>query len=237
MLKIENFTKKINNQTILDNFNLEVPHGHVAILLGPSGVGKSTFLRTLNNLEKLDAGKVTLDNQQMDLKTINKTHLSGLVFQNFNLFENMTAEENIIFVLEKSLKLKSKEAKQIATSLLEKYSLTDSKDKYPSQLSGGQKQRLAIARATSIKPKIICLDEPTSALDPYLTSMVAEIINELVKQNYIVIVTTHDISLVKKLNGTIHLMKSGKIVESADTNEFWNNPEKFILLSKFTEIN
>jgi ABC-type polar amino acid transport system ATPase subunit len=237
MLKIENFNKKINNQKILDNFNLEVPHGHIAILLGSSGVGKSTFLRALNNLETLDSGKVILDNQTIDLKTINKRLISGLVFQNFNLFENMTVQENITFILEKTKKTNRNDAQKTALKLLEKYSLLELKDKYPGQLSGGQKQRLAIARATSIKPKIICLDEPTSALDPQLTNVIAELINDLANQNYIVIVTTHDISLVKKLNGTIHLMKSGKITESADTNNIWNNPEDYIQISKFIKGN
>lgn len=233
MLKIKNLSKKINAHTILNNINLDLKSGDIAILLGPSGVGKTTLLRILNNLENYDNGTISLDSKILKLNQTKKSSEIGMVFQHFNLFKNMTVLENITFALEKAANKTPKEAKTIANNLLKKFNLEDKANLYPNKLSGGQKQRLAIARTLSLKPKVICLDEPTSALDPNLTNQIAKIIQNLSSEGYIILLTTHDISLVKNLNGTIYLMEKGTIVNSVKSQEFATNPEDYPEIRKF----
>ena len=233
MLKIENVTKAFNDKKILDNLSFQVEKGDIAVFLGPSGVGKSTILRVLNNLDEMDSGKIYFKNKEIDPHTVNITHLIGMVFQQFNLFNHMTVEQNITLVLEKVLKKSSQSAKKIAHELLEHYGLGDKKNKIVSQLSGGQKQRLAIARTIATKPQVICLDEPTSALDPLLTTHVANNIQELSNEGYIVLVATHDTALLEKLNCTIYLMDKGKIAESATSIEFFKNKDAYPKIKKF----
>ncbi len=233
MLNIKNVTKKYNDKTILNDVSLQVNKGEIAVLLGSSGVGKSTLLRILNNLESVDNGSFSLNNVPLDLKKVNQTHTIGFVFQNFNLFEHLSVEQNIMLALEKSLGKTAKEAHAIALELLEHYGLADKAKAYPSDLSGGQKQRLALARTLALKPQVICLDEPTSALDPLLTAHVAKIIQELAHDGYIVLVATHDTSLLERLNCTIHLMKNGKIIESATSKELDEHPRSFEHIRKF----
>jgi len=145
----------------------------------------------------------------------------------------MTVEQNITLVLEKVLKNTKKKAKKIANELLKRYGLEYKKDKFISQLSGGQKQRLAIARTIATKPQVICLDEPTSALDPLLTTYVANNIQELANEGYMVLVATHDTALLEKLNCTIYLMDTGKITESATSIEFFKNKDAYPKIKKF----
>ena len=233
MLSIKNLTKQFGDKKILDNVSLDVPKGEVAVMLGESGVGKSTLLRLLNNLETIDGGTITLDGKPLDPKTIHKEHTVGMVFQNFNLFDHLSVLENVTIALEKVLGKSKTESEKIAHELLKKYGLGDKIDKYPAQLSGGQKQRVALVRSLALKPKIICLDEPTSALDPLLTTTVGTIIDELAKEGLIVLVATHDTTLLEKLPCTIHLMKAGKIVETAHSQELFQNKEAFPKLNKF----
>jgi len=233
MLRLENVTKKFNDKVILDGVSLKIEKGEIAVLLGPSGVGKSTLLRILNNLESIDAGTIYYNKKALDLKDINKTHIAGIVFQQFNLFDHMTVEQNIIIVLEKVLKKSKQNAKKRAHELLGAFGLADKAHKFVSQLSGGQKQRLAIARALSVKPQIVCLDEPTSALDPLLTNYVAKNIQQLADQDYIVLVATHDTDLLEKLNCTIYLMDKGKIIESATSVDFFKNRDAYPHIKKF----
>jgi len=233
MLKIKNINKTFHGKKIIDNISLTVKQGKIAMLLGPSGVGKSTLLRLLNNLETIDSGTVLLNGKKLDLNAVNKTHIVGMVFQQFNLFEHLTTEENIMLPLEKILGKNKQEAQRITHSLLRHYGLENLKNKYPTQLSGGQKQRLAIARTIALKPKIICLDEPTSALDPRLTTHVANTIQELARKGYIILVASHDVGLLKKLDCIIYLMSEGKIVESTPSVDFRDNQEQFPLINKF----
>ncbi len=233
MLKISNLSKSFGNKKILDDISLSVDSGEIALLLGSSGVGKSTLLRVLNNLEVPDSGEITLDGTRLNLAAVNKTHVVGMVFQQFNLFEHMTVEENITFPLEKALGLSSTEAKKRAQELLANYNLKELAHHYASELSGGQKQRLAIARTIALKPQVICLDEPTSALDPLLTNYVADSIQQLATQNYTVLVASHDIKLLEKLNCTIYLMQHGKIIQSAKSQDFRVNKEKYPAINKF----
>lgn len=233
MLKINHVTKSFNTKKILNDISLTVQKGEIALFLGSSGVGKSTLLRILNNLETIDNGTISLDNVPLNLATINTTHTVGMVFQHFNLFEHLTVKENITLPLERILNKSHADAQAIAHTLLKRYGLVDQKDKYALQLSGGQKQRLAIARALAMEPKIICLDEPTSALDPVLTSYVANNIQQLAKDGYIVLVATHDTDLLKKLDCTIYLMSEGNIIETARSQELYSNPNAFARINKF----
>lgn len=233
MLNIKNLSKKFGHKTILDQVNLEVKKGEIAVLLGSSGVGKSTLLRVLNHLEIPDSGTFALDDKPLDLENVNKTHTVGFVFQNFNLFDHLTVLENITLALEKALGKSSSDAKNIAMRLLDHYGLADKANVYPADLSGGQKQRLALARTLALKPKVVCLDEPTSALDPLLTAYVANIIQELAKEGYIVLVATHDTSLIERLDCTIHLMKDGKIIQTASSKELAKDPMAYSLIKNF----
>lgn len=237
MLHIKQLTKKFGSKIILNNINLDIQRGHIAVLLGKSGVGKSTLLRALCNLEKIDHGSLILDNKQLNLAQVNHNHTVGMVFQQFNLFEHMTVLENITLALELVQSYTKKEAVRHAELLLQHYGLLEKKDAYPSGLSGGQKQRLAIARALALNPKIICFDEPTSALDPFLTNHVATTIANLAKEGLIVMVATHDVSLVEQLPCTIHLMSEGEIVESAASVEFYKHKEKFPKINAFISGN
>ncbi|MCF7800072.1 ATP-binding cassette domain-containing protein [Candidatus Babeliales bacterium] len=234
MLTLKNISATLNNKKILKNISLQVAKGEISMLLGASGVGKSTLLRILNNLTTFDTGgSILLDNKSLDLKKVNIEHGVGIVFQHFNLFDHLTVEKNITIVLEKVLNKSKKEAINMATKLLNHYGLKELAKNYPSKLSGGQKQRLAIARTIALNPQIICFDEPTSALDPMLTCSVARNIQELASQNYIVLVASHDTLLLENLNCTINLMQNGTIVQSIDSPVFWNNREKYSQINAF----
>ena len=233
MLDIKNVSKSFGNKIILDHVSLQIDKGEIAVLLGASGVGKSTLLRVLNHLEIPDSGSFYLNAKPLDLSTVNQTHTIGFVFQNFNLFDHLTVEENITLALEKVSGKSKNEAQAIAKKLLEHYGLADKAHVYPADLSGGQKQRLALARTLALKPQVICLDEPTSALDPLLTAYVATIIQDLAKEGYIVLVATHDTSLLERLHCTIYLMKDGKIVETASTSELAKHPTSYPQIKNF----
>ena len=240
MLEIKNLSKKFENKNsgpkiVLDNVSLTVDKGEIALLLGPSGVGKSTLLRILNNLESYDKGSLRLDGHSLEEYKRNNKHATGMIFQQFNLFEHMNVEKNITFALEKSAHKSHKEAHEIATQLLNKFGLA-SKAKLPiNKLSGGQKQRLAIARSIALKPLVLCFDEPTSALDPYLKSFVAQNIQELADEKYIVLVATHDVSLIEKLRCKIFLMDEGKIIETSSSAEFLAHPDQYPLIRNFVK--
>jgi ABC-type polar amino acid transport system ATPase subunit len=233
MLKIEHINKSFKNKHILKDISFSVNKGDIALFLGSSGVGKSTLLRILNNLETIDSGKLSLNGVSLNLATINTTHSIGMVFQHFNLFNHLTVEQNITLPLQKVLQLNTEDAQKKTHHLLQKYGLLDKKNTYAARLSGGQKQRLAIARAIAMKPQVICLDEPTSALDPVLTSYVAQNIQELAHENYIVLVASHDTALIEKLHCTIYLMSEGSIIESAHSSDFTKTPNNFPRIKKF----
>lgn len=233
MLKIKNLSTIINNKPIINDISLSVNKGEIAVLLGSSGVGKSTLLRVLNNLEPLDAGLIELNGRKLDLTQVNKTHVISMVFQQFNLFDHLTVQENITLPLEQVCGKTKKEADEIAHQLLSGYGLEDKKYRYPIHLSGGQKQRLALARTLALKPEVICLDEPTSALDPRLVMQVALIIKELATHGYIFLIATHDITLLEKLPCTIYLMQEGRIVEKARSEDFFMHRNEFPQLNAF----
>ncbi len=237
MLTLANLFKMFNGKKVLDNVSLSIGRGEIAVLLGSSGVGKSTLLRVLNNLESLDRGVVELDGNRLDLTQVNTSHTIGMVFQQFNLFEHLTVIENITLALRNVSKKNEHESQTIALDLLQHYGLADKALVYPNQLSGGQKQRLAIARTVALKPIVICMDEPTSALDPLLTTHVANTIQSLANEGYIILIATHDITLIRKLACTIYLMKNGQIVESASSKDFLDNQSAFPHINYFVSGN
>ncbi len=238
MFKVDHLNKIIADRKILQNVNFEVNQGQIGIFLGGSGVGKSTLLRVLNNLETCDSGSFSLDDQLLNLTEVNKNHIMGMVFQQFNLFEHLTVEENITLALIKLKGLSRDEALVIAISLLKRYGLEAYCKTKVNRLSGGQKQRLAMARSVALNPKVICLDEPTSALDPLLTSQIANYIQELAKEGKIVLIATHDIGLVEQLTSAmLFLMQEGTIAERGSVEEYQKNPSSFPQLQKFLNRN
>lgn len=233
MLIIKNLYKCIQQTPILRDISLQVDRGEVAVLLGASGVGKTTLLRVLSGIIHANGGTIELDGTQLDSEQLRTQHTVGMVFQQFNLFAHLTVEQNITIALEHVLHKSAAEARQIAHELLERYGLLDKADFTVGQLSGGQKQRLAIARTVALKPAVVCFDEPTSALDPLLTSYVASNIEELASQGYIVIVTTHSPHLLEKIPCTIHLMRNGTIVESARSINFFADKQDYPQIAAF----
>lgn len=227
MLVVKNIVKKFHNKKIIDDASFSVAPGEIVVLLGQSGVGKSTMLRILSNLESVDSGVLELDGKLLDFKKV------GMVFQDFNLFAHMTVEQNLMVPLMKIALKTEQEARKIAHHMLSRFNVLSKSQDYPVALSGGQKQRVAIARALCMDPQVLCLDEPTSALDPRLTGEVAQIITQLAQQNIKIVIATHDIGLLENLSCTIHLMQDGKIVEIATTQNLQQSANSFEKIKKF----
>jgi len=224
MLSIKKLSKKIVERAILNQVSFDVRRGEIAVFLGASGVGKSTLLRALNGLETINEGEIFFDGKALDFKEAHKNHLIGFVSQHFDLFAHMTLEENCTLALEKLQGKNKQEAHEIVHEYLKRYGLLSFAKKYPTQISGGQKQRLALVRALVLKPAILCFDEPTSALDPFLTNSVAQSIQDLAQEGYIILIATHDAMLLEKLSCTIYLMDAGIILQSTTSDELRNNP-------------
>ena len=229
MLSLKNISKHFQNKLVVDDVSFDVQPGEIVVLLGKSGVGKSTILRILTGLESNESGSITFNNQALPAQSV------GMVFQEFNLFPHLTVEENITLPLQKVAGKTEVEAQEIAHKLLVTYELTAQAHAYPHKLSGGQKQRVAFARTLAMQPKILCCDEPTSALDPMLTSKVAQEINKLAQQGLIIILATHDTELIKQMACTIYLMKHGKIIETTTSEQLMKNPEKYPFIKNFTQ--
>lgn len=233
MLIVKNLKKTVNGKTLLNEVSFELSRGQIGIFLGGSGVGKSTLLRVLNNLESNDSGEFSLDAKVLDLGIVNRENTVGMVFQHFNLFEHLNVLENLTLALIKLHGKTKMEAHHMAKALLSKYGLNDKINESVHRLSGGQKQRLAIARTLALNPQIICLDEPTSALDPLLTNQVANYIGELAKEDRIVLLATHDMNLATKLDGMIFLMHQGQIVERVETKKYFLYSDQYPLIKRF----
>jgi len=217
MIKIRNVKKSFGNIEVLKNIGLDIKDGEVVSIIGSSGSGKSTFLRCINYLEIADGGSVELNNTKVELKRADKKEIrvlrnnTAMVFQSFALFNNKTAEENIMEGLISVKKISKEVARGKATEILEKVNLLDRREHYPSQLSGGQQQRVGIARAIAMEPKLLLLDEPTSALDPELVGEVLNLIREIASENRTMLIVTHEIEFALKISDRIIFMKDGKI--------------------------
>ena len=236
MLEVKNICKSFDGKDVLKNINLKVEKGEKVIIIGPSGSGKSTFLRTLNLLELIDNGEIIFENNKINIKTnIDQYRQNiGMVFQNFNLFNNLTVKENIMLA-PVTLKMKSKEeAEKEAKELLKKINLKDKANKYPNQLSGGEKQRVAIVRALAMNPKVMLFDEPTSALDPEMVSEVLSLMKDLAESGMTMIIVTHEMGFAKEIGSKIVFMDKGKIVEEGSSSEIFETP-KSSRLKKFLE--
>ncbi|WP_438717555.1 amino acid ABC transporter ATP-binding protein [Enterococcus sp. AZ109] len=215
VIEIRNIRKDFDQQTVLENVSLSVRENEVVVIIGPSGSGKSTLLRCINKLEKIDDGKILIDQEDIYRKDINNNAIreqAVMVFQHFNLFANLTVKKNITLGPEKLQGLSQQESDELSETLLQRVGLLDKKDAYPENLSGGQKQRIAIARALAMKPKVILFDEPTSALDPEMVGEVLSVMKETVKGGMTAVIVTHEMNFAKEVADRIIFMDQGKIV-------------------------
>ena len=209
----ENIHKSFGDLEVLKGVDLHVQPQEVVVLVGVSGSGKSTLLRCFNFLEMINEGSITIDGKKVDPKKDNLTKIRaevGMVFQHFNLFPQ---------------KMNKEKAKKLGLALLEKVGLSDKADVYPSKLSGGQKQRVAIARSLAMEPKVMLFDEPTSALDPELVGEVLQVMKQLAEEGMTMVVVTHEMKFAKEVADRIIMIDQGTIIESADPQNFFGNPQ------------
>lgn len=232
VLEIKDIHKSFGSLNVLNGVNLSVHKGDVIAILGPSGSGKTTLLRCINFLETADQGTMLFDEKEYDLASMHKNDIrdirkkTGFVFQNYNLFANKTALQNVMLGLTSARKMDKKQAEKIGLEMLRKVGMEDRASHYPSQLSGGQQQRVAIARALATNPEIIYFDEPTSALDPELIGEVLNVMRELANEGMTMIVVTHEMSFAKEVSNHVIFMEGGKIIEQGTSKEFFGNPKQ-----------
>ena len=232
MLEVTGVKKRFGELEVLRGVDLSVEKGDVVAILGPSGSGKTTLLRCMNFLEKADAGEMRFDGETFNLPTIAKKDVARLrrktafVFQNYNLFANKTALQNVTEGLIVTRKIPKREAIELGERALAKVGLSERRDYYPSQLSGGQQQRVAIARAMAVDPEIIYFDEPTSALDPELTGEVLSVMRNLAEEGMTMLVVTHEMSFARTVSSQVVFMEHGVVVEHAPSREFFTNPRQ-----------
>lgn len=232
MISIKELSKYFSGQKVLDAISLDIQKGEVIALVGASGAGKSTFLRSLNYLEKPDHGSIQMDDFLVDFATITNDEVLilrrklAMVFQQFNLFERRTALENVKEGLVIVKKMTDQEATAIAREELRKVGLSDRENHYPRHLSGGQKQRVALARALAMKPEILLLDEPTSALDPELVGEVEKSILEAAKSGQTMILVSHDMEFVAQVADRVLFLENGKILEEGSSEQIFKQPKE-----------
>lgn len=231
-IKLEHVKKSFGKQEVLHDVNLTVEKGEVVVILGPSGSGKTTFLRSINFLEKADGGKLTIGDYSVDLHNASKKEIlnirrkTSMVFQNYGLFANKTAVENIMEGLVSAKNYSKQEAKERALKELEKVGLIEKADFYPSELSGGQQQRVGIARAVALDSEVILFDEPTSALDPELVGETLKLIKQVAKEGKTMIVVTHEISFADEVADKILFMDGGYVVEEGSPRDILSHPKE-----------
>ena len=232
MIYISELSKTFSGQKVLNNLSLEIQKGEVVALIGSSGAGKSTFLRSLNYLEAPDSGRIKIDDFEVDFEHITQDQILTLrrklamVFQQFNLFGRKTALENVKEGLIVVKGLSDQEATKIAREELAKVGLSDLENHYPRHLSGGQKQRVALARALAMKPEVLLLDEPTSALDPELVGEVEKSIANAAKSGQTMVLVSHDMSFVAQVADKVLFLDKGRIIESGTPEEIMQHPKE-----------
>ena len=232
MLEIHDIHKSFGDLEILKGIDVSVEKGDVIAILGPSGSGKTTLLRCINFLETADSGTMTFDGETFDLSHVSKKDIMRLrkktafVFQNYNLFQNKTALQNVTEGLIIGRKMPKDKAIEIGHKMLKKVGMEDRCDHYPHQLSGGQQQRVAIARALATNPEIIYFDEPTSALDPELIGEVLSVMKQLAVEGMTMLVVTHEMSFARNVSNKVLFMEGGSIIESGSSEDFFQHPRE-----------
>ena len=231
MIEVQGLRKSFGENEILKGIDVHVDTGDVGVILGPSGSGKTTLLRCINFLEKADDGVLTVGDMTLDLKSVSKKDIAavrkrtGYVFQNYNLFINKTARENVMLGLTVGRRMPKDQAFAIATAALDRVGLSDRYDHYPSQLSGGQQQRVGIARAIALNPEVILFDEPTSALDPELIGEVLQVMKDLAEDGMTMLVVTHEMGFARDVASHVIFMDDGVIVEEGTPKDIFNHPQ------------
>lgn len=232
MIEIKDAVKAFGKTEVLKGVSLRVDEGDVVVILGPSGSGKTTLLRCLNFLERADSGSLTIGEEKADLHKASKKQIlairrkTAFVFQNYGLFNNKTALQNITEGLIVARKVPKAEAIKKAEEVLDWVGLKDKRDYYPSQLSGGQQQRIGIARAVALDPEVILFDEPTSALDPELVGEILEVIKNIARKGITMIVVTHEMSFAKEVASRVVFMDGGVVVEEGTPDEIFLAPKE-----------
>lgn len=232
MMEVKNIRKSFGGVEVLKGVDVAVGEGEVVAVLGPSGSGKTTLLRCMNFLERATEGEMMFDGERFTMNRILKKDAArirkktGFVFQDYNLFLNKTALQNVTEGLIVARRMPKDAAEEIARNALGKVGLLDRCDYYPAQLSGGQKQRVAIARALAAKPEIIYFDEPTSALDPELTGEVLSVMQRLAEDGMTMLVVTHEIAFAKNISSKVIFMEDGAVVERGESGEFFEQPRE-----------
>ena len=232
MLEVKNVQKSFGANHVLRGVDLKVEKGDIIVILGPSGSGKTTLLRCLNFLERADHGTMDFDGIHSDLKTASKSTVNqvrkktAFVFQNYSLFQNKTALENVMEGLIIARKVPKKKAEAIAKKTLDKVGLSERYDYYPSQLSGGQQQRVGIARAIAVNPDVLLFDEPTSALDPELVGEVLTVMKNLASEGATMIVVTHEMTFAQQVASRVIFMDGGVVVEEGSPREIFTRPKE-----------
>ncbi|MCZ1269383.1 MULTISPECIES: amino acid ABC transporter ATP-binding protein [Paenibacillus] len=227
-INVEGLKKSFGTNHVLKGIDISVNEGEVVCVIGPSGSGKSTFLRCINQLDEITAGRVIVDDRDLnDPKTnINKARENiGMVFQHFNLFPHFSVLKNIMFAPRELGILKEQEARETALRLLDRVGLSDKADSYPNQLSGGQKQRVAIARALAMNPDVMLFDEPTSALDPEMVGEVLGVMKDLASEGMTMIIVTHEMGFAREVADRVVFMDGGYVVEQGTPDEIFGNPK------------
>ncbi len=232
MLTIKNIKKKFGNLEVLRDVSLEVSQGDVIAILGPSGSGKTTLLRCINYLEQADEGIMVFDGETFQMNHIPRRDIARIrkktafVFQNYNLFLNKTALQNVTEGLIVARRIPKAQAVEAGKRALDKVGLSDRYDHYPNQLSGGQQQRVAIARALATEPEIIFFDEPTSALDPELIGEVLSVMRQLAEDGMTMLVVTHEMNFARNVSSRVIFMDNGSILEQGPSKDFFAHPEQ-----------
>jgi polar amino acid transport system ATP-binding protein len=240
VLKVEDLHKSYADIKVLNGVSFEIDRGQIKVICGPSGSGKSTLLRCLNLLTYPDKGRVWLEEQEItdQISDVNKVRQKiGFVFQEFNLFNHLTALKNVSIALEIVKKMKKEEARDLALKELRKVNLGEDAHKYPAELSGGQKQRVAIARALAMNPVIMFYDEPTSALDPHLIGEVLDVMKKLAQEKLTSIVVTHEIGFARSVADEMMFMGGGTILERGRPDELISNAKHEMVRQFFRRMN
>ena len=243
MIEVKDLKKSFGTLDILKGISFKIQYGEVLTLIGPSGTGKSTLLRCINFLEKPNNGIITIGDLTLDTQKATRNEIyalrkkTSMVFQNYNLFKNKTALENIMEPMVTVQKMDLKKAKEEALHIIETVGLLNKKDEYPSRLSGGQQQRVGIGRAMAVHPDVILLDEPTSSLDPELVGEVLNVIKDLAQKHTTMLITTHEMHFAKNVANKVIFMADGYIVEEGTPNDIFNNPQNERLKTFLRKIN